>query len=404
MLYKRGKTWHADFTVNGARYRQSLHTPDWREAQSIEKERIAQASAGKLPAASSRQFARLGFAEAAKRYLDGRKPEVSLRTVEKDRDSLCAPARHFRNTPLRKITVEDLRAYREKRAAEGKANSYINMELGAVRRVLKRARLWHLYSEDLKPLPERHREARVLTPDEKLRLLRKATSRPEWLVARLAMNLTLNTTMRGCEIRGLRWRDVDFIQRTLTIRRSKTKAGERVIPLNADAWVAIVEAHEHSKEIFGRSPEPDWYVFPHEYERDGHWKPDPLRSVKGWRTAWRALTRAVECPSCGVLQSPGSSCSKCSADLRNVKSPLAGLRFHDLRHHAITELAESLASDQTIMSIAGHVSRQMLEHYSHVRLEAKRRALAALSSKAKRGVTSQTASQTAKLQISAVPN
>jgi hypothetical protein len=33
------------------------------------------------------------------------------------------------------------------------------------------------------------------------------------------------------------------------------------------------------------------------------------------------------------------------------------------------------ASDEVIMSIAGHVSRAMLSHYSHVRMEAKRRAL-----------------------------
>jgi hypothetical protein len=62
-----------------------------------------------------------------------------------------------------------------------------------------------------------------------------------------------------------------------------------------------------------------------------------------------------------------------------VKSPLLGLRFRDLRHHAITELAESQTSDQTIMGIAGHVSPKMLAHYSHVRLDAKRRALEALS-------------------------
>src|SRR6202035_3074986 len=34
------------------------------------------------------------------------------------------------------------------------------------------------------------------------------------------------------------------------------------------------------------------------------------------------------------------------------------LRFHDLRHPAITEPAESNASGQTIMSIAGHVSQK----------------------------------------------
>jgi hypothetical protein len=55
------------------------------------------------------------------------------------------------------------------------------------------------------------------------------------------------------------------------------------------------------------------------------------------------------------------------------------LRSHALRHTAITKLAESQASDQTIMSIAGHVSRQMLEHYSHIRLAAKRAALDAIA-------------------------
>jgi hypothetical protein len=41
----------------------------------------------------------------------------------------------------------------------------------------------------------------------------------------------------------------------------------------------------------------------------------------------------------------------------------------------VTKLAESGAGDEVIMSIAGHVSRQMLSRYSHVRMEAKRRAL-----------------------------
>jgi hypothetical protein len=57
------------------------------------------------------------------------------------------------------------------------------------------------------------------------------------------------------------------------------------------------------------------------------------------------------------------------------------LRFHDLRHHAITELAESQVSDQTIMAIAGHVSQKMLARYSHVRTEARRQAVLALSAK-----------------------
>jgi integrase len=50
-------------------------------------------------------------------------------------------------------------------------------------------------------------------------------------------------------------------------------------------------------------------------------------------------------------------------------------RLHDSRHTLITELAEGGVGDQTIMDIAGHVSKQMLKHYSHIHMEAKRAAL-----------------------------
>ena len=51
------------------------------------------------------------------------------------------------------------------------------------------------------------------------------------------------------------------------------------------------------------------------------------------------------------------------------------------RNGQITELAESGAGDQTIMDIAGHVSKQMLARYSHIRMEAKRKALEAIVKK-----------------------
>jgi len=70
---------------------------------------------------------------------------------------------------------------------------------------------------------------------------------------------------------------------------------------------------------------------------------------------------------------------ECKADLRGSRSPLHGLRFHDLRHHAIRELAESQAKDSIIREIAGHVSSKRLAHYSHVRMETKRKVLDALS-------------------------
>ena len=49
-----------------------------------------------------------------------------------------------------------------------------------------------------------------------------------------------------------------------------------------------------------------------------------------------------------------------------------------LRHTVITELAEMGEADHVLESISGHLSRRMLEHYSHIRIDAKRQALDAL--------------------------
>ena len=54
-------------------------------------------------------------------------------------------------------------------------------------------------------------------------------------------------------------------------------------------------------------------------------------------------------------------------------------RWHDLRHTFITRPAENpRVSEQTIRSLAGHVSAQMLQRYSHIRVQAKRDAINAL--------------------------
>ena len=57
------------------------------------------------------------------------------------------------------------------------------------------------------------------------------------------------------------------------------------------------------------------------------------------------------------------------------KANLPGLRFHDLRYTIITELAEVGTPDFVIQSIAGQVTRKMVERYSQIRMKAKRRAL-----------------------------
>jgi integrase len=383
-LKKRGSTWHTHFFVDGERFRQSLDTSDWREAQRKERDLIAEAKAGKL-AASRDEFARLPFGEAADRFLADRIPRLAPRSVQTEKERLKPIKARIGGIPVWRLTVEQVRTYLRERKAAGRSNATLNRELDIIRGVLKRAKRWHHFAEEIRPLPVRENIGQALTYEEKVSLLKRAGSREEWQNAVWAARLALNTTMRGHEIKGLRWRDVDMIGRALTVRRSKTEAGERVIPLNADAWEVILALYKRSQKLAGF--EPGHFLFPaikpdHAAKQEGAKameKIDPTRPLKSWRTAWRRLTRAIQCPQCGLLQDPTDSCSGCKADTSEVKSPFRGFRFHDLRHQAITELAESKASDQTIMGIAGHVSKKMLQHYSHVRMEAKRTALDALT-------------------------
>jgi integrase len=382
-LYKRQSTWWVDFSVNGQRHRVSLETTDRRKAVSTANDKLTQAKTGKL-STKSQGFARLAFIEAAERYLAGRKTEIADSSHIKETQLLVRPQEYFGVSRVNRIGADQILAYREWRADQGVGPAIINMEVGVLRRILKRAKLWHTVADEIRPLKEPRTIGRALSPTEKSQLLETASGKPEWETAYYAAILALNTTMRGCEIKGLRWSDVELFNDTLTIRKSKTEAGERVIPLTPDASEVLVGLRTRA-EMFG-TVDPSHFVFATCTPNDGEtedraksWKFNPTVPIRTWRTAWRKLTRAIKCPTCFSQQDPAPFCRKCKADIRGVRSPLHGLRFHDLRHHAITELAESGASEQTIKAIAGHVSQRMLDRYSHIRLEAKRAALRGLS-------------------------
>ncbi len=49
--------------------------------------------------------------------------------------------------------------------------------------------------------------------------------------------------------------------------------------------------------------------------------------------------------------------------------------MHDLRHTVATRMAENGTPEGTMLSMLGHMSRAMLERYSHIRMTAKRAAV-----------------------------
>ena len=207
-------------------------------------------------------------------------------------------------------------------------------------------------ADHVKNLPERQRPiGRALTSEERRRLFDVAASNPEWEHVYCAAIVAANTSMRPVEVKHIRRCDADLVKRLLHVRRSKNETSHRVIPLNASAIEAVARMLERA-DLLGHT-EPGHYLWP-----ACQWgRYDPTKPMLQWDTAWRALRDGAG---------------------------LHGLRFHDLRHTVITELAEMGVADHVLESISGHLSRRMLEHYSHIRIDAKRQAVDALDT-ARRG-------------------
>jgi integrase len=379
MIYKRIGHWHIDVTINGVRYREALETTDKREAKELEKNRIAEIKQGKGASKTGRAFARKPFSEAATIYLEERKLHVAERTMQFERERLVPLNEHFGEKPLLRFKAEDIAAYQTSRKDAGISGRTVNMETGVLRRMLKRAKIWNAISEDVRALPERQGAVgRVLPADLKRMLFETAGSKPEWMSVHCAAVLSVSTTCRSIEIKNLRWQDVDLFSCVATIRRSKTAAGHRTIPLNRDAMAALARLVERAR-VRG-CDEPEHYVFP----TCEHLTLDPTRHQKSWRTSWRKLVhatarRAGREAAREVVES-GGGFRVARAAWKRAAAAISALRFHDLRHQAITEMAEGGASDATLMAVSGHMSRRMLEHYSHVRMAAKRTALEKLES------------------------
>jgi integrase len=344
-LWKRGE-WHwADFTVNGTRYRVPLQTKDHREAIQRERELIDKAREGTLPSGRLASLARLGFDEAVDRYLSERRIEISGSQWEGWLTERLRP--FFRGKRLNQITADNIRQYQAHRIGEGKHPNTVNHEVKALLRLLKRAKLLSRIRDDVKLLPVKREPREVLTEAQKQRLFQTASSKPEWQTAYCAALLTANTSMRPCEIKRLKWGDIDAESRIVTVRLSKTKAGTRTIPLNDEAWSAIAAMKQRADAL--ETYALDFYIFPRMLPTLDAKRP---MGQSGWRTAWRSLRKAAGMPQ---------------------------LRFYTLRHQCITEMLEGGIPEGVIREIAGHVDPQMTKLYSHPRMTAKRIAVAALS-------------------------
>jgi len=344
------KIWYYKFVFAGREIKESAKTASKtvaKEAEKLRRRELEQAFNGIVDARNDRVR---GLRELAKQFLKDyrvRQPksasfaEHAIGHVQRLLGDLMA------------VDVNDKIAYKYQtdRLAEGAAPKSINEEIGFLLRLLPVAHAGairaQLKQQKRLKLKVPKRVGKAYTEEEKLALVTSAKSAKRSKGIHLATMFAQHAGLRDKEIRTLQWNRLNLIKRIITVGETKSDAGTgRTIPMNDELFSAAVEYVKWYTERFGTS-KPEWYVFPFGRPRPK----DPTRPQTSLKTAWRNA---------------------------RARAKVEG-RFHDNRHTFVTDLAESGAGDQVIQDLAGHVSKDMVKHYSHIRTEAKRRAVGALS-------------------------
>lgn len=349
-VYKRGDVYWYEFVFAGNRIRESAKTHSKTVAKLAEQNRRRELEKG-FNGIEDRRDERIKTVKAlVASYLEGYR--VRHKSITFAEYALGHISRHCGELMAVEVNERTVKAYQTARLKEKAAPKTINEEVGFLLRVLDEAGepiRAKLKRQKALKLSTGRQVGKAYTPQEKAALLNAARSARSPAIYP-ALMLALNAGMRDAEIRGLQWRRLDLAKAFLTVGESKTEAGEgRTIPLNSGLLEAMVEYSKWYTKRFG-TIQPEWYVFAF----GKAWPQDPTRPMVTLKTAWQNVRE---------------------------KAGVKG-RWHDNRHTLITDLAESGAADETIRDIAGHVSKQMLKHYSHIRMEAKRKALEGITAKA----------------------
>lgn len=355
--YKRGDWYWLNAIVNDVRYRVPLNTKDKNKKSDLALAKLEELKSLRPDSAKrAKTYGVMILREAVDKYIEDRRRMVSPGMVKYWKGQAPPLVSHFK-TPLKKITLLDITGYQNKRLDAGRAPKTINGEVSVLRQIMKHCKLWRRVEEDYKPIPDTKPPViRALSTEELKRLFETAALwkaetplirvgkdgktyklSANWQYAHAAATLAAYCGMRACEIKGLQWKDIDFGAALLDIKRSKTPAGWRTPTLNAACTEVLEGLHETARTVEATNPE--HYVFPWQ---GGVGIVDPTKPMAGWRSAWRSILKEA-----------------------GIKA-----RFHDLRCTAVTIMTEAGLPDHTIMAQVGHVSPEMLKHYSRTRRHA----------------------------------
>lgn len=252
---------------------------------------------------------------------------------------------------LSQITAEDIQTMYNKMLEDGLSPRTVRYTHTILKNALQQAVKWgKLYRNpaDLVDLPrQKKEEMKVLTPEQAARFM-EATVYSPW---KAFFSLLLASGMRPGEALGLKWSDIDFKNKRVTVNRAlvrtagggwkleepKTARSRRTIPLPASV-MADLEEHKKNQAAEKLKAKPGTYndqgfVFA---ASNG----EPMSDKNIFRRHFKPLLEAAGLPD---------------------------IRLYDLRHTCATLLLASGVNPKVVSERLGHASVTLtLDTYSHV--------------------------------------
>jgi integrase len=329
-IYKRGKTWWISYTVGGRQRFESTRSTRKRDARQLLDIRKGAAREGRLRLTKSKAPR---FDEYAQRFL------LTIQhpnTEKRYRSSVRNLEACIGKMTLSDITSDVIEDFKEKRLSDGVRTATVNRDLAVLHRMMKLAERKMLVNEspyrNVEFLEERKQRRRphILTFEEEDRLLAAAAPHIRALTV-----LILETGMRSRrEALSLLWSDVDFVSDLICVRESKTRAGERTIPISRRCKTELLRW----RNFLG--PEFSSYVFPN--------MRDPSKPLKDLRRSWANALKD------------------------------AGLQYfwiYDLRHTLASRLTQAGVSPVFVAQIIGHAGTSIVSTYARAIDEYRRDAI-----------------------------
>ncbi|MGC1629554.1 MAG: site-specific integrase, partial [Candidatus Acidiferrales bacterium] len=302
--------WWIRYNDSNGRFRREKAGSKSIAIKLVEKRRMEALQGRKLPETLRRPT--ITFGEIAKDALAYSK--ANKLSYRHDSGRMETLLRWFREYPAEGITAQDIeRRFEKEKWSPATANRYRALLSLTYRLAIRNGKVTENPARLVLHRLEDNARIRFLSAEEETRLRTViAASCPEHLAE---LELALNTGVRLSEQYTIRWEDVSFIRRTLTIRRSKNGT-TRHVRLNRGALSALktLQAQgNESKLVCGGTNTPRWWF-------------DPAVKEAG----------------------------------------LEGFTWHCLRHTFASRLVMAGVDIRTVQELLGHKTIAMTVRYSHL--------------------------------------